>query len=155
CGWGTRDHGVFALHDGQAFEPRGLPDRKVNCLFAGDADALWIGTDRGLARWNGGEVTQSGVPAQLRTAQVSAIARDHDSNVWVGTSRGLMRMTPEGAFEQDRRNEQPSDPVTAVFEDREGNLWIGRRRGLDRWRDRVFLTYSPPGAANPENSGPV
>ena len=49
---GTRDHGVFALRDGQAFEPRGLPDRKVNCLLAGDSDALWIGTDRGLATWN-------------------------------------------------------------------------------------------------------
>jgi signal transduction histidine kinase/ligand-binding sensor domain-containing protein len=152
---GTRDQGVFALRDGQAFEPRGLPDRKVNCLLAVDADAVWIGTDRGLALWNGGEVTQSGAPAQLRTARVSAIARDHDSNVWVGTAQGLMRMTPQGAFEQDRRNGEPADPVTALFDDREGNLWIGRRRGLERWRDRVFLTYSPPGAANPENSGPV
>lgn len=43
---GTRDYGRFALRDGRAFAPRGLPDRKVNCLLASDA-VLWIGTDRG------------------------------------------------------------------------------------------------------------
>jgi len=93
----------------------------VNCLLAGDADALWIGTDRGLAAWNGGEVTQSGVPAQLRTAQVSAITRDHDSNVWVGTARGLMRMTPQGAFvpRSARSSLRPNPPGL-------GLSWMGK-----------------------------
>ena len=50
---GTRDHGAFALMNGQAFETRGLPDAKVNCMHADEAGALWIGTDRGLAKWNG------------------------------------------------------------------------------------------------------
>ena len=140
---GTRDYGLFALRDGKAFAASGLPDRKVNCLLAGDAGVLWIGTDRGLAKWNGSEVIQTGVPTHLRSAQVMTMTRDHDANLWVGTTRGLMRMTAQGAFDQEERIGEPADPVTALFEDREGNLWIGRRRGFERWRDRLFLTYSP------------
>ena len=152
---GTRDHGLFALKDGPALEPRGLPDRKVNCLLAGGAGAMWIGTDRGLAAWNGSEVTQSGIPPPLRTAQIMAITRDHDSNVWLGAARGLMRITPQGAFEEDRRNGARVEPVRALFEDREGNLWVGGTEGFERYRDSVFLTYSPPIAGNAENSGPI
>ena len=152
---GTRDQGVFGVHSGETFELHGLPDRKVNCLLAGPTGELWIGTDRGLAAWNGGEVTQNAVPAPLRTAQISALAQDRDSNIWLGTARGLMRMTAQGAFEEDGRNKVQPDAVRALFEDREGNLWIGRGRGFERWHDSVFITYAPPESANPGDSGPV
>jgi signal transduction histidine kinase/ligand-binding sensor domain-containing protein len=152
---GTRDQGVFGVRSGETFELGGLPDRKVNCLLAGHAGGVWIGTDHGLANWKGGQTTQNALPAPLRTTQISAMVRDHDSNVWLGTPRGLMRITSEGAFEEDRRNEAPADPVRALFEDREGNLWIARRTGFERWHDSVFVTYAPSDTSNPDNSGPV
>lgn len=152
---GTRDRGIFALRDGKAVEPPGLPDRKVNCLLAGEGGQLWIGTDHGLAKWNGSEVTQNGVPAPLRSARVMAIMRDHDSNMWFGTGRGLMRLTPEGVFEEDLRNEARAEPVEALFEDREGSLWVGGTQGIERYRDRAFLTYSSPPGGSSGNSGPV
>ena len=152
---GTRDSGLFALLDGQAFEPPGLPDRKVNCLLAADAGALWVGTDRGLVRWNGSELTQTGVPAEVRAAQVLAMARDRDSNLWLGTARGLMRMTANGAFVADRGDGGRAEAAGALFEDREGNLWIGRENGIERYRDTVFLTYPSASPGISENSGPV
>jgi signal transduction histidine kinase/ligand-binding sensor domain-containing protein len=152
---GTRDHGVFALRDGRAFEPGGLPDQKVNCILADYTGVLWMGTDRGLAKWTGDEVTQSGLPALLRATQVSAILRDHDSNLWLGTANGLMRLTPQGALERDGSSERKAEPATALFEDREGNIWVGRRRGFERWHDRAFLSYETRAAADSENSGPV
>ena len=45
--------------------PRGLPDRKINCLLAGDGHELWIGTDDGVVRWNGAEATAAGLPPLL------------------------------------------------------------------------------------------
>jgi signal transduction histidine kinase/ligand-binding sensor domain-containing protein len=149
---GTRDHGIFALREGRVFEPDGLPDQKVNCILADYTGVLWFGTDRGLAKWTGAEVTQSGLPAPLRAAQVSAILRDHDSNLWLGTANGLMRVTPQDRFERDGSNERKAEPATALFEDREGNIWVGRRRGFDRWHDRAFLSYE---TADAENGGPV
>ncbi len=152
---GTRDSGLFTLLDGQAFEPPGLPDRKVNCLLAADAGALWVGTDRGLVRWNGNQLSQIGVPLELRSAQVLAMARDRDSNLWLGTAHGLMRVTASGAFAEDRGDGGRAEAAGALFEDREGNLWIGRENGIERYRDTVFLTYPSGASGTPENSGPV
>jgi signal transduction histidine kinase/ligand-binding sensor domain-containing protein len=149
---GTRDHGVFGFHDNQTFQPRGLPDRKVNCLLPVDVNGLWLGTDRGLARWNGTDITQSAVPAPLRTAQILAIARDHDSNLWLGTAHGLMRITPQGSFEAEKQNSGETEPVGAIAEDREGNVWVGGKRGIERYRDRLFLTHTSSGS---EDSGPI
>ena len=35
---------------------KGLPDLKVNCLLPGKDGELWVGTDKGVARWNGSEL---------------------------------------------------------------------------------------------------
>ena len=152
---GTRDYGLFAVRDGRVFAPATLPDRKVNCLLAGDGETLWVGTDRGLARWNGSRLTQNNLPEVLKTAQVLAMARDHDSNVWLGTSRGLLRITEGGGFLADPQLGASHEPVSSLFEDREGNLWIGRPQAIERLRDTAFLTYSSAVAGSPEGGGPV
>ncbi|MGO9260557.1 MAG: two-component regulator propeller domain-containing protein [Bryobacteraceae bacterium] len=152
---GTRDFGAFALRDGKAFDLRGLRDRKVDCLLSGDSGAVWLGTDRGLALWNGKELAPSGIPAAFETEQVSAMARDRDGNLWLATPGGLARLTPQRTFERDVRKAARPEAATAVFEDREGNLWVGRTRGLERWRDRLFLSFPSPGDGDPENSGPL
>lgn len=60
---GTRNSGLFRHPGGQTVSIiNGLPDRKVNCLFAGGDQHLWVGTDNGVARWNGRELTTTGIP---------------------------------------------------------------------------------------------
>src|ERR1700677_2975962 len=51
---GTRDKGLFYMSKGRVY-PSGmkLPDVKINCLLPGEKGELWIGTDKGIARWNG------------------------------------------------------------------------------------------------------
>ena len=157
-GWvwmGTRDNGMFGLLDGRAIEPGGAPDRKVNCLLAGDGENLWVGTDRGLGRWDGNAFRPNVVPAELRTASIMALARDRDRNLWVGSQSGLMRLTAQGAFSAETTGGRPAEPVGALFEDREGNVWIGRVKGFERYRERAFLSYPPPVSEGSENSGPV
>ena len=152
---GTRDQGVFGIRNGDGFYLRGLPDTKVNCLLAGAAGSLWIGTDHGLAKWDGKEVTLNGMPAALRTTAITAIARDHDSNLWLATARGLMRLSAEGVLAQEGLTDDKAAPATALFEDRESNIWVGRMQGLERLRDRAFLSYPPLNAGDGTDSGPV
>ncbi|MCU1235059.1 MAG: putative two-component system sensor kinase [Candidatus Solibacter sp.] len=133
---GTRDAGVFFLRGGRAIVPAGAHDRKVNCLLPGVGPEMWVGTDAGLVRWDGSELTRNGVPAALRNAQVLALARDREANLWVGTASGLMRINRYGVATAARR-----EPVSALFEDREGNLWVGSAHGIERYRDSAFLTY--------------
>src|SRR5262249_21686489 len=143
---GTRDVGLFRMTHGRFVAvSQGVPDRKINCLLpgpgAGSGGELWIGSDSGVVRWDGHEVTTAGVPAALVRAQTLAMTRDRDGNVWVAAGAvGLVRVTANGVASIDARD-RPSNggDVTALFEDREGNLWIGTTRGIRRLRDAAFM----------------
>jgi ligand-binding sensor domain-containing protein/signal transduction histidine kinase len=154
---GTRDAGLYRFHDGRAIAmTKGLPDLKVNCLLPIDNGELWIGTDRGIVRWNGAELTQQGVPASLNRIQALSLTRDRDANLWVGTnSEGLLRVNSQGIATFDEKTRATYEAVTAVFEDREGNLWIGGADGIERIRDSVFVTHSSSSGLPSEKNGPV
>jgi signal transduction histidine kinase/ligand-binding sensor domain-containing protein len=146
---GTRDVGLFRVTHGQLVAlSQGVPDRKVNCLLpgpgAGSGEELWIGSDAGVVRWDGHEVTTAGVPAALARAETLAMTRDRDANVWVAAGAvGLVRVSANGVASIDARERRSNGgDVTALFEDREGNLWIGTTRGIERLRDAAFTTYS-------------
>jgi len=63
---GTRDAGLFYAHNGNVVAiTKGLPGRRINSLLAIGTE-VWIGTDAGMARWNGSEVTAEGVAPSLR-----------------------------------------------------------------------------------------
>src|SRR5208282_6208178 len=117
----------------------GRVDTKTNCLLPLQNSELWVGTEKGVQRWNRTELTLAGVPSSLRNLDVLSILRDRDSNIWVGTSLGLFRYNANGVSLLST-----TGPVAALFEDREENIWIGSTRGLERLRDSAFVTYSLP-----------
>ena len=140
---GTENRGLFYLHEGQvSVPPKGLPGAKVSCLLPVENSELWIGTAKGVVRWNGTELTRSGVPPSLLHAEALSMIRDRDANIWVGTTRGLLRFNANGISALARSDSAGSSAVTALFEDREGDIWIGGPRGLERLRDSAFITYS-------------
>lgn len=150
---GTRDKGLFYMTEGRVFAVgKGLQNAKITCLLPLDNGELWIGTEKGVQKWNGVKLTLAGVPSSLHHTQVLAMIRDRDSNIWVGTAGGLVRVNrDEVSFDRGRGT---SGPVTALYEDREGNLWVGSPRGIERLRDSAFVTYSVTGLQS-ESSGPI
>lgn len=154
---GTRDAGLFHFAGGKSWSiKKGLPDFKVNCFLpAGDRD-LWIGTDNGIVRWNGSEVTSVGIPASRDRFQALVMTKDRDGNVWVGTdSRGVLRFNDHGLASLQGSDGVLHGAITALFEDREGNLWIGGANGIERLRDSAFVTYSDPEGLPTDGSNPV
>jgi signal transduction histidine kinase/ligand-binding sensor domain-containing protein len=137
---GMRDIGLTSQRADRLSELRGLPDQKVNVLLAAEGQNLWIGTDAGLARWDGLAVTQSGISSLLARSQILAMARDHDSNLWVSTPRGVARVNPTHTV-SPLITPAGAGPIHAIFEDREGSLWLGGTRGLVQLRDSPFLIY--------------
>jgi ligand-binding sensor domain-containing protein/signal transduction histidine kinase len=153
---GLREEGLFYVKDGRfSAVTRGLPDKKVNSLLPLNSQQVWIGTDRGVVRWSGSELTKTTFPGVLDHAQVLVMTEDRDSNVWVGTSSGLIRIDPQGIAQSQKRDKQAADAVSALFEDREGNLWVGTTRGIERLRDSAFTTYSVPADLPSATSGPI
>ncbi len=154
---GTRDAGLLRVQGTRVTRTmQGLPNLKINSLLAGEKGDLWIGTDHGLARWTGTEVTSSGVPEPLRKLPVLAMIRDRESNVWIAAgSHGLLRIDSRGVAARDERNTRLGGDVTALFEDRDGNIWIGTTKGIERLRDGVFTSYSVAQGLPSDSVGPV
>ncbi len=137
---GTRDEGVYWLtRQGIEPAPGELPDKKVNAIVPVGDGTLWIGTDNGLALWNGERTTTAGIPKQLLKIQVLSLLRDRDGNLWVGTPHGVLRLGRDNTVSSDPDS---SNVVTALYEDREGNIWIGSPQGIERLRDSPFVTTS-------------
>ena len=151
---GTRDKGLFYMAEGRVVAVHtGISGARINCLLASEDHQLWIGTDRGVLRWNGTTVTSGEVPLAIRHLDVLSMIRDRDLNIWLGTSNGLLRVN-SGGVARDADSPQTPIRVTALLEDREGNLWAGSPSGIERLRDSAFVTYSSSGLQS-ESSGPV
>lgn len=151
---GTRDKGLFCLSQGRVSPAwKGLPNDKINCLLP-ENNELWIGTDQGMVRWDGTQVTSSGVPTALSRVEVLSMLRDRNSDIWVGTSRGLVRMNSQGAL-VDQGSPQTNGKVTALFQGREGNIWVGGPGGMQRLHDSPFVTYSVADGLPSESNGAV
>jgi ligand-binding sensor domain-containing protein len=153
--FGTRGAGLFRQLGGHVSAiSQGVPDAKVNSLLAGPDGDLLIGTDNGIARWNGSRMAPES--ESLRNIQVLALERDRDGNIWAGTdSRGLIRINALGSSQPEKTGEESPDAVTALFEDREANLWTGSAAGVERLRDSAFVTYSMPEGLPTDGSNPI
>jgi ligand-binding sensor domain-containing protein/signal transduction histidine kinase len=151
---GTSDKGLFYMSQGRVVPvATGLSGARINCLLASENQELWIGTDKGVLRWDGAKVSSLAVPLPLRHLNVLSMIRDRDSNIWLGTPGGLIRANADGVT-LDVTTPRTPIAVTSLFEDREGNLWAGSPAGIERLRDSAFVTFSAAGLQS-ESSGPV
>jgi len=95
----------------------GLPSNKINCVKA-DGDMVWVGTDKGLAVMEGGQVTrvygkEDGLAhANVVSVEVSKLTGD----IWIGTMGGLNRLSA-GRFDTFNQfnSGMPNDVVYQVY----------------------------------------
>jgi signal transduction histidine kinase/ligand-binding sensor domain-containing protein len=105
---------------------RELPGSKIQALFADREGSLWIGMNRGLARWTGGKLEVLPVTDSLATASVLALMEDHEGNIWAGTEMGGLHILRDQRFRTfGARDGLSSDNTTAVVEGVAGKLWVG------------------------------
>jgi ligand-binding sensor domain-containing protein/signal transduction histidine kinase len=152
---GTVDSGILLVHDAKIVRlVGGLPSLRVTCLLADAHGQVYVGTDRGLVRWNGSSLTAERVPQALRNLSIRAILSDRDGNLWMGSDRGLIRLDHQGttAFPQSGSGRA----ITALFEDREGDIWTGSAGQLERIRETPFIAWHPAApVAQDSGGGPV
>jgi ligand-binding sensor domain-containing protein/signal transduction histidine kinase len=147
--------GLFYFADGRTTRVTGISDKKINCMLPVGDKELWVGSSKGLYRWNGTLFSRVNLPPALATVEVLALLRDHDGNIWAGTTRGLFRINAFGVSFSDE-SDFGGHGINALFEDREGNLWAGSARGLERIRDGTFVTYALiAGSADSKEGGSV
>ena len=122
----------------------GLPQNSVLALAQTPDGFLWIGTEDGLAFFDGVRFTRVGTQSSpaLR-ASISALFVDHKGNLWVGSHGSGLACRSNGRFvSYTTQNGLPSDLILTFYEDRSGTLWIGTDGGgLARLQHGQFHAY--------------
>jgi signal transduction histidine kinase/ligand-binding sensor domain-containing protein len=125
---------------------QGLPGDTVRAVVQTRDGYLWVGTQAGLARFDGVRFTvfnQKNVP-QLRAGECSTLLEGRDGSLWIGTIGGGLTRYKEGRFETWGRAEGlASDVVNQLYEDRAGRLWITSYERLTVFESGAFRTYGP------------
>jgi PAS domain S-box-containing protein len=130
-------HGVWQVEDG-------LPQNSIQAITQTSDGYLWIGTELGLARFDGIQFTifDSKNTPQLLTSYIKALLPGRDGSLWIGTRQGLTRLK-DGQFATYTTHEGLSgDGVVSLAQDREGLLWIATENGLDQFADGKLHRYS-------------
>jgi ligand-binding sensor domain-containing protein/signal transduction histidine kinase len=121
----------------------GLPQNTVHSIAQTKDGYIWIGTEEGLARFDGVRFTifdKQNTP-QLKSNYIRALLADRQGALWVGTAEGLVRIL-NGSFTAFTTNEGlPSNTIQAIYEDREDNLWVATATGLSLFKSGSLTTF--------------
>ena len=121
---------------------QGLPQDTIHALAQTPDGYLWVGTDEGLARFDGYEfVAFSKDSGALPDNSVSALTVGPSGTLWIGTSQGLTGYS-RGRFQTlTSRDGAPKGVITSLQEDHAGVLWIVAGDALTTLKNGKFTTY--------------
>ena len=122
----------------------GLPQNTVHSIAQTKDGYLWIGTEAGLARFDGVTFTifdKQNTP-QIKSNYIRTLLADRQGALWIGTAEGLVRRL-NGTFTLFTTNEGlPSNTIQAIHEDHEGNLWVATATGLGLFKSGGVTTFT-------------
>lgn len=126
----------------------GLPSNSINTIFEDKAGFLWIGTDAGLARYDGKNMQifqhQHGNKNSIADNTIYKITQDGKGNIWILTDTKLNQYDP--VLQQWKQYPRP-DPnkmieLAILFADRDGNIWwLKRNEGYKDGASIVYQSY--------------
>jgi ligand-binding sensor domain-containing protein/signal transduction histidine kinase len=125
--------------------PQGLPQNTVRSLLQTRDGYLWIGTNGGLARFDGVQFTvfDNRDKSRLRENEVWALVEGDDGSLWIGTYGGGLSRLHDGRFTvYTVADGLINDFVAALCKDATGAIWIGTDRGVSRFKDERFQSFT-------------
>lgn len=162
--FGTNSEGLYRF-DGTSFthysEQDGLCSNFVTCIIQDLEGRLWLGTDKGLCKFDGDTFTHVPIPWDgnenlwgegLNANKVLSLIQDKQGNIWFGTwGAGAFRydgqdftsfLANEGRKQADSVNR---NVIQSILEDKEGNIWLGSMThgGVSRYDGKKIKHFLP------------
>lgn len=166
--FGSVGSGLYR-YDGASFthftEQDGLCDNQVCSIMEDKAGNLWLGTAKGLCRYDRGQFTTIAIPQRdtssvwldkvypiVNPNQVMSILEDDDGTFWIATNGG-------GAYHYDGKTFTPylhdigstqvdglyHNTIQNLLKDQDGNIWFPSmiHGGVSRYDGEHFTQFMP------------
>lgn len=130
----------------------GLPQNTVQTLLQSRNGFLWIGTESGLARFDGVQFQvydRNSTPALPASNDVCCLFESPDGALWIGTGEGLVRIQNGEMRLFNAQNGLPGNRVRALARGDGNTPLVYTDQGLARWdSDRFVVSDSRQAAAS-------
>lgn len=135
--------------------PQGLPSPGIRDIIEDAYGLIWIGTNNGLACFNGYEFKvfrkSIGSHRELNSNDVTALFALPDGDLLVGTALGLHIFDHRKQQFRNYWRTLPPSYIAQIVADRKGGFWIGTSTGLYH----LAGTTDTPTAHFPDESSPL
>jgi len=133
-------------------QAEGLPIDMVRSIAQTSDGFLWIGTDEGLARFDGHEFTVFGIAnGALPNDFVTTLAAARDGSLWIGTSDGLVHYSGGKFKVWGVKEGLPKSNIAALHVDKDSAIWIAAGGTLSTIRNGS-VQFIPPDQLAPLTS---
>lgn len=124
----------FLLAEGSAQEPRFMLHEigdanaglSIHTIIQDHQCMIWLGTARGLARYDGNVWHEISLDSLEAAYQVISLYEDHKNQIWIGTSSGKIFYLDQARkvhpFDVEEGN--PEKPITSITQDSQGYIWF-------------------------------
>jgi signal transduction histidine kinase/ligand-binding sensor domain-containing protein len=125
-------------------QQQGLPQDTIRAIAQTTDGYLWLGTDDGLARFDGYDFAVFNKSAGiLPSNSITALAAAPDGTLWIGTAEGLAHCRGKHFETFTVRQGLADNTISSLFVDRAGDLWIVDGVNLSRYANGKFTNFEP------------
>ncbi|GET28744.1 two-component regulator propeller domain-containing protein [Prolixibacter sp. SD074] len=128
---------------------RGMSSNWVTSLCRDSDGFIWVGTNRGLNRFDGYDIAtfeyRTGDSTSISDNYISCIAEDDNSNLWVGTRNGVnIKSVDEENFHQislfnyNAFNCNDINNIGAIYVAHDSTVYLGTHEGFFTYRNGTF-----------------
>ena len=124
----------------------GLPENTVPVLLQSREGYLWVGTETGLARFDGVSfrVFDHANTPSLPEAEIRCLMEGSAGELWIGTSEGLVRFR-EGRGEVSRSADGAAgNSIRGLARTADGVVWAWTDSGLAQWKNGRLVAEGLP-----------
>ncbi len=119
----------------------GLPHNSVQAIVQTHDGYLWLGTQDGLARFDGVRFTifDSRNAPEIKGHSILALCETDDGTLWIGTDDGLAKLK-DGKFSAVAWKN--ISVIRALLAGKDGSLWIGTANGLAHFQQNQLTFFT-------------
>jgi ligand-binding sensor domain-containing protein len=125
----------------------GLPQNTVRAILQDYQGYLWLGTEGGLARFDGLKFTVFNAEntAALKNNNILSLLEDKAGTLWIGTAEGLASLHNTNFQSYTIEDGLPANRIWSLTLDRAGVLWATTPEGAASFHNNYFVRgVAPP-----------